>query len=75
MNELHLMRPLQVNLPYEPHKFRYSKDDIEFLQNLRWWDKGISWIRENSELLCNIEKLKKKEKNYEKKEISKNFCM
>lgn len=24
MNELHLMRPLQVNLPYEPHKWKYS---------------------------------------------------
>lgn len=38
--------------------YRYDTNTIDWLMNLRWWNKDINWLREHSELLCDIEKLK-----------------
>lgn len=46
-------------IPAKVLKYRYSKEDIEFLLNLRWWEKEISWLKENHVLLTDIALLKK----------------
>ena len=45
-------------VPARVIKYRYDPETIEFLTNCRWWDKPLDWLEENSEVLCNIEKLK-----------------
>lgn len=45
-------------VPAKVIKYRFSEEDIEFLLNLRWWDKGEDWIRENAEYFEDIELLK-----------------
>lgn len=41
---------------------RFSKDDTQFLQDLKWWDWPVSTINENVELLCSgdISRLREK---------------
>lgn len=38
--------------------YRFSPEDIEFLLNLKWWDKGEDWIKEHSEYFSNVSMLK-----------------
>ena len=45
-------------VPARVIKYRYDPETSEFLTNSRWWDKPLDWLEENSEALCNIEKLK-----------------
>lgn len=45
-------------IPAKIVKKRYSDEDILFLLNLKWWEKDLIWLRNNSKLLCNIDKLK-----------------
>jgi len=40
-------------------KYRYDKDTIAFLLKIKWWDKPIGWLEQYSDLLCDMEKLKK----------------
>ena len=44
-------------------KYRFSKEDICFLLDLKWWDRDKTWIENNKDLLFtkdgNIDKLKK----------------
>ncbi len=42
---------------------RFSDEDIKFLLELKWWDKGEKWIRENAEFFEDINLLKEKLKN------------
>lgn len=46
-------------IPAKILKYRYSKEDIQFLLNFRWWEKEISWLKENYVLLTDIALLKK----------------
>ncbi len=39
-------------------KFRYDKDTIDWLLNLRWWDMDVEWLEEHWELFCDMEKFK-----------------
>ncbi len=39
---------------------RFSDEDIEFLLELKWWDKGEEWIKENAEYFEDIDILKSK---------------
>ena len=39
-------------------KYRYDEETIDFLLEKKWWNMPIEWLTENSELLCDIEKLK-----------------
>jgi len=48
-------------VPAKIIKYRYSDEDIRFLLSFKWWEKDLSWLRNNSNLLCNIEKLKLQE--------------
>ena len=47
-------------VPAKTVKYRYDKATIDFLLRIKWWNKEINWLKENSALLCDIEKLKKK---------------
>lgn len=39
--------------------YRYDDDTIHFLQAIQWWNNDINWLKQNWELLCDIDKLKK----------------
>ena len=45
-------------IPAKIIKYRYDENTIQLLQKFKWWNKDISWLKENWELLCNIEQLK-----------------
>ena len=45
-------------IPAKRIKKRFTDDDITFLQSLAWWNKPISWIRENATYFTSIERLK-----------------
>jgi acetyltransferase-like isoleucine patch superfamily enzyme len=40
-------------------KYRYDEETIRFLLDFKWWDKDIYWLRNNADLLCDINNLKK----------------
>ena len=39
-------------------RYRFDKDDIDFLLNLQWWNCEEEWIRENAIYFSDIKKLK-----------------
>lgn len=45
-------------VPAKVIKYRFSEENIEFLLNLCWWDKGEEWIKAHAEYFEDIEKLK-----------------
>lgn len=45
-------------VPAKIIKYRYDSDTIEFLLRIKWWNKSLSWLQENWELLCDIDRLK-----------------
>ncbi|MBR3339642.1 MAG: CatB-related O-acetyltransferase [Lachnospiraceae bacterium] len=47
-----------AGVPARPVRKRFSDDEIHFLEELRWWDKGEEWIRENAEKFDDINKLR-----------------
>ncbi len=49
-----------AGVPARPVRKRFSDDEIHFLEELRWWDKGEEWIRENAENFDDINKLRNK---------------
>lgn len=51
---------INVGVPAKKIKYRFSLQEIEFLDELQWWDKDTSWIRENVGLFQDIKLLIKK---------------
>ena len=49
-------------VPAKVLKYRYDEETIKFLLGFKWWDKDVNWLRDNWQLLCDIDKLKN-EKN------------
>ena len=47
-----------AGVPARSVRKRFSDDEIHFLEELRWWDKGEEWIRENAEKFDDINKLR-----------------
>lgn len=45
-------------VPAKILRYRYDEETIKFLLEKKWWDMPLEWLKENSELLCDIEKLK-----------------
>ena len=45
-------------VPAKILKYRYSKEDIDFLLKIKWWNNNIEWFKDNWRLLSDIEKLK-----------------
>lgn len=50
-------------VPAKVIKYRFEKDEIEFLRQLRWWDKTYDWIEENIEEFKDVKKLMQKVKS------------
>ena len=46
-------------VPAQVIKYRYDEETIDFLLRTKWWDKPVEWLKEHSELLCDIDALKK----------------
>jgi hypothetical protein len=46
-------------VPAKILKYRYDEETIKFLLDFKWWNKDISWLRNNVDLLRNINNLKK----------------
>lgn len=38
--------------------YRYDEETINYLHNVKWWEKDEKWFQENWELMCDIEKFK-----------------
>ena len=45
-------------IPAKVIKYRYSEEDVAYLLNVCWWNKDVEWLRENTLLFLDIEKLK-----------------
>ena len=45
-------------VPAKVIRYRYDEETISFLQKIQWWNSPIEWLKENWELLCDIDKLK-----------------
>lgn len=45
-------------VPAKVVRHRFDEETIRFLLQTKWWNMPIEWLKENSELLCDIEKLK-----------------
>lgn len=39
-------------------KYRYDEDTVKWLRGIRWWDMPLEWLRENNDLLCDIDRLR-----------------
>jgi len=45
-------------VPAKIIKYRYDEPTIGWLLKIKWWNRPIDWLRANSELLCDMEKMK-----------------
>lgn len=54
---------IAVGVPAKVIKYRFEKKEIEFLENLKWWDKDIKWLEENVEFFSDIKLFIKKFKD------------
>jgi acetyltransferase-like isoleucine patch superfamily enzyme len=45
-------------VPAKILKYRYDEETIQFLLEKKWWNMPLEWLKENSALLCDIDKLK-----------------
>ncbi len=45
-------------VPAKVLKYRYDDDTIQFLLRIKWWNNSIEWLRENWQLMTDIDKLK-----------------
>ncbi|MCW3102558.1 MAG: maa [Bacteroidetes bacterium] len=43
-------------VPAKTIKYRFTPEQIDFLQQFKWWDKDLDWIKANKDLFRNIEK-------------------
>lgn len=43
-------------VPAKLIKYRYTKEQIEFLKQFKWWNKDLAWLKQNKNLFQNIEK-------------------
>lgn len=47
-----------AGVPARHLRWRFDEDTVRFLLDLRWWDRGIEWIRGHAELFADIERLR-----------------
>ena len=45
-------------VPARVLKFRYDQQTIDWLMETQWWNRPLDWLKANSELLCDIDRLK-----------------
>lgn len=48
---------INVGIPAKKIKYRFKKNEIDFLKELQWWDKGFEWIEKNHSNFIDIEKM------------------
>ncbi len=46
---------IAVGSPAKVIKYRFTEDQIRFLQEVKWWDKDLAWIKKNKDLFTNID--------------------
>lgn len=54
-------------VPAKHIRYRFTKEQIDFLQEFKWWDRDLDWIIANKDLMVNVELLMEK---YGKKQNS-----
>lgn len=54
---------IALGVPAKVSRYRFEAKQIEFLLELKWWDKPVEWISKHSELFTNIESMQKELKN------------
>lgn len=45
-------------VPAKVIKYRFTEEDIAFLQRVQWWNQSSQWLKNHSELMNNLDKLK-----------------
>jgi acetyltransferase-like isoleucine patch superfamily enzyme len=50
---------IAAGVPAKVKRYRFSEEDIDFLLQLKWWDKDESWIRKAAPCFEDIVKLKR----------------
>lgn len=45
-------------IPAKVIRYRFSTEDIEYLQDLKWWDKDDSWVRSHATYFDDIDTLR-----------------
>lgn len=46
-------------VPAKVLKYRYDDETIKFLLKTKWWEYSPDWLKNNSELFCNMDEFKK----------------
>ncbi|MDF2438588.1 MAG: oligosaccharide flippase family protein [Bacteroidota bacterium] len=44
-------------VPAKIIKYRFSPEEIDFLERFRWWDRDLEWIKSNKHLFLNVRDL------------------
>lgn len=54
-------RPYSIvgGVPAKVLSYRFQEEEINFLLDLKWWNKGIEWIKDNAKYFDDIDKLMK----------------
>lgn len=57
------IEPYSINsgVPSKKMKYRFEKNEIDFLENFKWWDKPEGWIIKNIDKFQDIKKFVKEE--------------
>lgn len=45
-------------IPAKIIKYRFSKDNIDYLLQIKWWEKDINWIKQHSNEFKNVDNFK-----------------
>jgi acetyltransferase-like isoleucine patch superfamily enzyme len=55
----HDVEPYSIvgGVPAKVISYRFKKKEIEFLIDLKWWNRDEDWLRENAELFSNVKKI------------------
>lgn len=46
-------------VPAKTIRYRFAKEDIDFLMDLKWWNKDLGWIKEKSKFFDDLDLLRK----------------
>ena len=44
-------------VPAKVIKYRYDEETVRFLQETKWWNKDVNWLKENWTLMCDMDEL------------------
>lgn len=48
-----------AGVPARVLRYRFDQETIDFLLELRWWDRPVEWLREHAELMQDVEALRR----------------